>query len=282
MDIAYNLKRLQGAKTRAELLAAGIKVFAERGYHRARLDDIAAAAGTTKGALYWHFADKEDFLAAMLEKLIEHWNKEQAERIPMQGDALDFLLSSLARFAERLLRIPWLERLISTVSLDAETISPRIVKLVRKAREPNRCLAARIIRYGQETGVFRRDLDADKTGTAIAALRTGLAISWYIDPDPFELWRATAASVEAFVPGLLSKEAAGRKVVLRRPNHKRMEARVEEILRNLGLSPSEILSEAARERPKPSQTHRATVQRRVKVARSATHKRLNQIGSERK
>jgi hypothetical protein len=172
--------------------------------------------------------------------------------------------------------------LISTVSLDAETISPRIVKLVRKAREPNRCLAARIIRYGQETGIFRRDLDADKTGTAIAALRTGLAISWYIDPDPFELWRATAASVEAFVPGLLSKEAAGRKVVLRRPNHKRMEARVEEILRNLGVSPSELLSEAARARPKPSQTHRATVQRRVKVARSAAHKRLNQIGSERK
>jgi TetR/AcrR family acrAB operon transcriptional repressor len=282
MDIAYNLKRLQGAKTRAELLAAGIKVFAERGYHRARLDDIAAAAGTTKGALYWHFADKEDFLAAMLEKLIERWNKQEAERIPMQGDALDFLLSSLARFAERLLRIPWLERLISTVSLDAETISPRIVKLVRKAREPNRCLAARIIRYGQETGVFRRDLDADKTGTAIAALRTGLAISWYIDPDPFELWRATAASVEAFVPGLLSKQAASRKVVMRRPNQKRMEERVEEIVRNLGLSPSEILSEAARERPKLSQTHGATVQRKVKVARSAAHKRLNQIGSERK
>ena len=91
MGVAYNLKKIRGAKTRDELLAAGIKVFAERGYHRARLEDIAAAAGTTRGALYWHFADKQDFLIALLERIVQHWNKDAIDLIPEPGDAVKWL-----------------------------------------------------------------------------------------------------------------------------------------------------------------------------------------------
>ena len=51
--------------TRSLLLDAAEEVFAEKGFMAASLDDIAAAAGYTKGAIYKHFATKEDlFLAA--------------------------------------------------------------------------------------------------------------------------------------------------------------------------------------------------------------------------
>lgn len=44
------------------LLDAAFRVFAERGYRATRLDDVAAAAGVTKGAIYYYFEGKEDLL----------------------------------------------------------------------------------------------------------------------------------------------------------------------------------------------------------------------------
>jgi AcrR family transcriptional regulator len=69
-ELKLNQKKLQGARTRDDLLAAAIKVFAERGYHDATIEDIVASTGTTRGALYWHFSNKEDFLASLLTVLL--------------------------------------------------------------------------------------------------------------------------------------------------------------------------------------------------------------------
>jgi AcrR family transcriptional regulator len=54
-------------QTRDHLLEAAAQVFGERGYHSASLDDIAAAAGFTKGAVYSNFKSKEDLFLALLE-----------------------------------------------------------------------------------------------------------------------------------------------------------------------------------------------------------------------
>lgn len=62
--------RAQGRAARDELLSAALGVFAVRGYHQASVDEIAAAAGYSKGALYWHFSGKDDLLAALLEERV--------------------------------------------------------------------------------------------------------------------------------------------------------------------------------------------------------------------
>ena len=50
-----------------EIVAAAFEVFAERGFAAARLDDIAARAGVSKGAIYLYFATKEDIFQAVVE-----------------------------------------------------------------------------------------------------------------------------------------------------------------------------------------------------------------------
>jgi AcrR family transcriptional regulator len=56
-------------ETRRRLLDAAKDIFVRDGYERAQLDEIAAAAGRTKGAIYGHFKDKEDlFLALFVER----------------------------------------------------------------------------------------------------------------------------------------------------------------------------------------------------------------------
>lgn len=63
-------KRLE--HTRCLLLDAGEQVFAEKGFTAATLDDIAYAAGYTKGAIYKHFATKEELFLAVSDR---YWRR---------------------------------------------------------------------------------------------------------------------------------------------------------------------------------------------------------------
>jgi len=57
------------ATTRAALMAAGRRLFAERGYDNVSSEDIVAAAGVTRGALYHHFDGKRGLFAAVYEEV---------------------------------------------------------------------------------------------------------------------------------------------------------------------------------------------------------------------
>ncbi len=58
--------RARGQRTMRRLLDAGITVFAARGYHSARVDDIVKAAKTSHGTFYLYFANKEDLFQALV------------------------------------------------------------------------------------------------------------------------------------------------------------------------------------------------------------------------
>jgi AcrR family transcriptional regulator len=62
------------------LLDAGIEVFASRGFHAARVDDIVKAAATSHGTFYLYFANKEDLFAALVADV--------AEQVRALGEAL--------------------------------------------------------------------------------------------------------------------------------------------------------------------------------------------------
>ena len=56
---------------REEILEAALACFAARGYHESTVDDIAARAGLSKGAVYWHFEGKREVFLALLELIVE-------------------------------------------------------------------------------------------------------------------------------------------------------------------------------------------------------------------
>lgn len=60
--------RTPRAEVRRRLLVAGAQVFAEQGVHEARLDDVAARAGFSKGAVYSNFSSKEDLVAQVMQR----------------------------------------------------------------------------------------------------------------------------------------------------------------------------------------------------------------------
>jgi AcrR family transcriptional regulator len=90
------LSRVERARrTRLELLAAANRVFATKGFDRATVDDVAEAAGFTKGAIYSNFASKSDLMLALIQ-----------ERIAVQSEAAAgvFAGASLEEVLRRLYR----------------------------------------------------------------------------------------------------------------------------------------------------------------------------------
>lgn len=63
-----SLRQARSRATRSELVAAARTIFARDGFEQARLEEISAAAGKTRGAFYAHFEDKEDVFFALFEE----------------------------------------------------------------------------------------------------------------------------------------------------------------------------------------------------------------------
>jgi AcrR family transcriptional regulator len=57
------------SQRRAEILAAALQCFAEKGYHATTMDDLVAASGLSKGSLYWHFRSKEQVFLLLFDDL---------------------------------------------------------------------------------------------------------------------------------------------------------------------------------------------------------------------
>src|SRR4051812_43683931 len=61
--------RDEAAETRSGILDAAERVFAQRGVSHTSLEDIARAAGVTRGAIYWHFKNKTEVFTAMVDRV---------------------------------------------------------------------------------------------------------------------------------------------------------------------------------------------------------------------
>ena len=91
-------------QTRTSLVATARRVFLERGFHASRLDDIADAAGYSKGAVYSNFASKADLLFQIQQRRFEALLLEQERTAAAPGRAserLHRLLAGHLAFFER-------------------------------------------------------------------------------------------------------------------------------------------------------------------------------------
>lgn len=102
-DAKEERRRRKVDRTRADLLAAAGRVFAARGFEGASVDDVAAEAGYTKGAVYAHFGSKRDLFLAVARALLDGAGDPRVHRLPGTGpDGFDVDESThdLARSAQ--------------------------------------------------------------------------------------------------------------------------------------------------------------------------------------
>jgi AcrR family transcriptional regulator len=86
--------------TRAALVTSARRLFAERGYAQVPAEEIATAAGVTRGALYHHFADKQQLFRAVFEELEAEVTAEIAAAITAAPDRSAGMVAGLGRFLD--------------------------------------------------------------------------------------------------------------------------------------------------------------------------------------
>ena len=107
--------------TRERILDGALDVFARKGYHRAIVDDIVRASGTSKGAVYHHFPNKEAVFAALVDDFAERLVARVATAVTARHGALGkvdgALTAALTTFAAN-------EQLARLILLEAVSLGP--------------------------------------------------------------------------------------------------------------------------------------------------------------
>ena len=143
-------RRSSGLQTRAEIVATAERHFAERGFEAARLEDIAAEVGIRRAAIFYHFGDKQELYAAVLDEVLRRWTAV----MPTSGSAVERLEASLTGWIDYVAQRPSVARLILREAANARpgVVSP----FVRAGRAPVEWFRALI-----DEGVASGELEAE-------------------------------------------------------------------------------------------------------------------------
>jgi AcrR family transcriptional regulator len=168
--------------SRALLLEAAARVFAEKGYRAATVDGVVAAAGLSKGTFYWNFSSKEDLFRTLLEERIDRparalmdiTRDAPADR-PTAGVVSEGLARILTEQRETLLLLQdyW------AAAIRDEQLAERYRRRQGALRE---ALAEALLARHETTGV-PLEFPARDLATAFIALAEGLASEALVDPE---------------------------------------------------------------------------------------------------
>lgn len=172
-------RRESAARTRSRLLDAAEEVFAEHGFGRTSLEQIAERAGYTRGAVYANFASKDELFLAVLDRWLdhdmEHGGQINAESLSV-GDVLDRLRKLEGnRFADRNRFLLLAE--FRLYALRNPEVAPRLAEYERRGIE----WYAEAVRVRAEAAGLQ--LPARQVAAYVLALENGIATLAHLLPD---------------------------------------------------------------------------------------------------
>ncbi|MFN9470247.1 TetR family transcriptional regulator [Acidovorax sp.] len=191
--------------TRNGLIDAAEKVFYDKGVSRASLSDIALAAGTTRGAIYWHFKDKVDLFNAMMDRVT----------LPLEQGYGEFEASADLDPLQRLRAVMAL--VLESVASDEHT--RRVFEIaLHKVEYVGELVAVRERHMAACDGFIRqlaRDFElaanAQKVSMPVSAMGAALGLhalfdglmqNWILSNGVFDLVGIGRACTDAYITGL--------------------------------------------------------------------------------
>jgi len=149
--------------TRLAILEAAVRIFARSGISAATLDDIAADAGVTRGALCWHFHSKDDLLAAIIKHYGPHSILlpiiDQIEQDLQNGVALDDE-TIIRRLAEGFYDAFLVQGDFARLAVLLIYTHPEAAHILANKIVKGRKRIAEYVQRRQEEGRFRKDIEA--------------------------------------------------------------------------------------------------------------------------
>jgi AcrR family transcriptional regulator len=178
-----------------------MRCFGDRGYHVATMDELARAAGLSKGSLYWYFRSKEDLLLALFDSFSQEVLASFQELERSGQPVIEGLAHVGSATIERLgaalpMTRAWLEFLAH----------PEARQRMARDYDEVRARLARLLSRAAERGELR-PIDVESTAAGFVAAVEGLLVQAFVDPtfDARVLW---PRFFQTLVEGLGAPESA--------------------------------------------------------------------------
>ena len=152
-------KRANGVESRQRILDATVEIAGERGYEGTSIAAVSAKCGLPASSIYWHFKDKDDLIAAVIERSFETWLA--AVELPGEetGTPLERVTVMAANVARSLVDAPDFLRLGLMLALERRPTEPRGRTVFLQVRD----IATQKI--AEVTGTVFPELDEDAVRT---------------------------------------------------------------------------------------------------------------------
>ena len=182
LDRRTRAARSQGREARDEFLTAALRVFARRGYRHAGVDEIAAEAGYSKGALYWHFPGKEELLLALIEERIDAPRRKLVALLASAPPDRDMSVEATREFARQLggqREAMLLEREYWSVAIRDPELRARYAE---RQTELRGAFAAALEARARHLGTPALPMPAEEVARIVMSVVGGLGIDELVEP----------------------------------------------------------------------------------------------------
>jgi TetR/AcrR family acrAB operon transcriptional repressor len=198
----------EAAATRDSILDAAEILFAKHGVSRTTLQHIATAAGVTRGAIYWHFVDKDAVFSAMMERATMPMDAamklagERADTDPLQSLRSEMLaVLQIVGGDEKARRV--FEIATLKTEFTDEVDSARAHKRESVARWRGRLQEQ--FTHAKAKGTLPAIVDAHKASMSVWVMIDGLIRNWIFEPTAFELVELGAELIDTYMAGLRAR-----------------------------------------------------------------------------
>lgn len=195
----------EAQQTRLQLLDAAERLFSERGVAHTTLNDIATAAGLTRGAIYWHFQNKTDLIHALWDQVALPLHESFAElEQSIPDDPLARIQIKSTTVLTQVVKDVRIRNLLSILLLKCEYVD-----------EPGGLrdgyLLKRFNCVSKITGEFRQaiaqgqlpaDLDEKFAAIGLMSVIDGLCFHWLMNPAMFSLEDHAQKYIATYLKGL--------------------------------------------------------------------------------
>jgi len=199
----------EAQETRNRILDFAEHVFSEKGVSRTSLDDLARAAGVTRGAIYWHFRNKAELFDAMMARItlpMEEVSLRASQGGPGgKGDPLAYVRSCALNVLTRTATDPQVQRVFDIVCHKCEYVDEMAELKARHLECRAECLGEIERAFAQAIAADQlpASVDARRAAVVLHALIDGLIANWVLDPSYFPLAAEAEKIVDGYLAGLL-------------------------------------------------------------------------------
>ncbi len=175
-------RRADGELSRNRILDAATEIAAERGYEGTSIGAVSAKCGLPASSIYWHFKDKDDLIAAVIERSFEHWLK--VWQLPEDVVARERLMEVAVGTAKAVMDSPDFLRLGLMLALERRPVEPRArARFIQVREQAHEALSSSL----RELALGLSEAQVDQLATYAIAGADGLFIAKEIGGDTVDL-----------------------------------------------------------------------------------------------